>query len=78
MPYHKIKNNISLVRDTDSNAIINTNKTEYENYISNYNRLKSEREELNNLKKSVSSLNSDMEEIKSLLKLLVKEKNNDN
>lgn len=78
MPYHKIKNNISLVRDVDSNAIINTNKTEYENYISNYNRLKAEKEELNNLKQSVSSLNSDMEEIKSLLKLLVKEKNDGN
>lgn len=78
MAYHKIKNNNSLVRDIDTNAVINTNRTEYDNYISNYNRLKSEREELKNLKHSVSSLTSDMEEIKSLLKLLVKEKNNDN
>ncbi len=52
--------------------------TEYENYISNYNRMRKEQEELNNLKNNVSSLHSDVQEIKSLLKLLIKEKIDDN
>jgi hypothetical protein len=78
MGYIKIENQHHLLRDEQTNAIINTNKTEYENYISNYNRMKREKEELTKLKNDVSSLNSDVQEIKSLLKLLVKEKIDDN
>jgi len=77
MGYIKIENQHHLLRDEGTNAIINTNKTEYENYISNYNRIKKEKEELVKLKNDVSSLNSDMQEIKSLLKLLIKEKIDD-
>lgn len=78
MSYIKIENHHHLLRDEHTNAIINTNKTEYENYISNYNRMKQEKEELTKLKNDVSSLHSDMDEIKSLLKLLIKEKVDDN
>jgi hypothetical protein len=74
MSYIKIENHHNLLRHEHSNAIINNNTTEYENYISNYNRMKKEQEELNNLKNDVSSLHSDVQEIKSLLKLLIKEK----
>lgn len=78
MGYIKIENQHHLLRDEHTSAIINTNKTEYENYISNYNRMKREKEELSKLKDDVSSLNSDVQEIKSLLKLLIKEKIDDN
>lgn len=78
MAYIKIENHHHLLRDDNTNAIINTNKTEYENYISNYNRMKQEKDELTKLKNDVSSLHSDMDEIKSLLKLLIKEKVDDN
>jgi len=77
MEFIPVENNKDLVRDPFTNAIINSNRTEYENYISNYNRLKKEQEDLENLKIQVSSLSSDMDEIKTLLTLLVKEKNND-
>jgi hypothetical protein len=40
--------------------------------------MKQEKEQLTKLKDDVSSLNSDMQEIKSLLKLLIKEKTDDN
>ena len=72
-----VENHKDLWRDASTNAIINNNRTEYDNYISNYNRLKKEQEELDKLKTDVSSLSSSVDEIKSLLKLLVKEKNND-
>jgi len=70
----KIENHHALLRDGTTNAVINSNKTEYENYISNYNRLKKEKEQIDILQNQVTSLSSDVEEIKSLLKLLVKEK----
>ena len=46
--------------------------------MDNYHRLKREKIELEQLKTQVSSLTSDMGEIKNLLKLLVQEKNNGN
>ena len=70
----KIENHHALLRDGTTNAVINSNKTEYENYISNYNRLKKEKDQIDTLQNQVVSLSSDVEEIKSLLKLLVKEK----
>lgn len=78
MDYLKIENNQNLVRDPQTSAILNTNKTAYDKYVSTYQRLKSQNEEMNELKTNVSSLSSDIEEIKSLLKLLITEKNNDN
>jgi hypothetical protein len=74
----KVENHQDLVRDTYSGAVINTNRTEYDNYMDNYHRLKREKIELEQLKTQVSSLTSDMGEIKNLLKLLVQEKNNGN
>lgn len=74
----KVENHQDLVRDTYSGAVINTNRTEYDNYMDNYHRLKREKIELEQLKTQVTSLTSDMGEIKNLLKLLVQEKNNDN
>jgi len=70
----KIENHHALLRDGTTNEVINSNKTEYENYISNYNRLKKEKDQIDKLQNQVVSLSSDVEEIKSLLKLLVKEK----
>lgn len=77
MEFIPVENNKDLVRDPFTNAIINNNKTEYENYVSNYNRLKKEKEEFQQLKTDVSSLSSNIDEIKTLLTLLIKEKNND-
>lgn len=77
MEFIPVENNKDLVRDPFTNAIINSNRTEYENYVSNYNRLKKEQEEFQQLKTDVSSLSSNIDEIKTLLTLLIKEKNND-
>lgn len=74
----KVENFKDLLRDSDTSAIINNNRTEYENYISNYNRLKEEKEEFQKLKSEVSSLSSSVDEIKSLLKLLVEDKKHGN
>jgi NAD-dependent SIR2 family protein deacetylase len=73
-----VENHKDLWRDPSTNAILNNNKTEHDNYLSNYNRLKREQQELEKLKSDVSSLTQNVDEIKSLLKLLVKEKNDVN
>ena len=52
-----------LFRDTTSNAIINTNSSDYNSYISRKQFLQSEKERLD-------SLESEIGEIKSLLKAL--------
>lgn len=67
-----VKNHKDLSRDPFTSAIINSNSTEHDAYLSNYNRLKKEQEEMKQLKNDVESLSSDINEIKSLLKLLVK------
>jgi hypothetical protein len=78
MEHIKIENHPNLLRDQSTSAIINTNNTARDNYLKNYDRMKREKEEFENLKTQVSSLSSDMADIKSMLKLLVTEKKNDN
>jgi hypothetical protein len=73
----QIENHPDLVRDASTGAIINKNNDEYRNYLSNYERLKRERDEMESLRTDVSSLKSDIDVIKTLL-LNLTEKQNDN
>lgn len=75
--YFKIQNHPDLVRDPTTNAIINRNASEYQNYLDNYNRLKREQEDLQNLKNDVNSLKTDIGDIKTLLITLLEEKKHD-
>lgn len=59
-------------RDPESNAIVNCNDTEYDNYMAAYNRRHSKDQKLESLQDEVSSLKSDLGEIKDLLKSLTK------
>jgi hypothetical protein len=71
MNYKKVEGNPSIVRDTNSYAIINTNKEEYSKYIMKRNKEKSQLSELNNLK-------NDVKEIKLLLEMLLEQKHGHN
>ena len=57
----KVKDHPHLYRDEDTGAIVNCDNISYDRYMSKVKRKKSEKEELNNMKK-------DIEEIKNLLK----------
>ena len=59
-----VKGHSDLFRDEESGAIVNTDHSQYNNYIEMKNRKKSEKEELDRMK-------PDIEEIKTLLKQLV-------
>ena len=69
--YLKVENENSLVRDMTSHAIINTNQSDYEKFLSLSKKKAQERQEYDDLKSDVKSLKDDMSEIKSLLKSIV-------
>lgn len=69
--YLKVENENSLVRDMTSHAIINTNQSDYEKFLSLSKKKAQEKQEYNDLKSDVKSLKDDMSEIKSLLKSIV-------
>ena len=70
--YLKVKSDVSLVRDMDSNAIVNQNQSEYDKFMSLSKKKYKEKNELDTMKSDLNTLKSDMEEIKSLLKSLAR------
>ena len=57
----------SLVRDTSSNAVINSSTSEYKIYMSKYRAREQQSDELRNACKEINSLKSELREIKSLI-----------
>jgi hypothetical protein len=66
--HQKIEGYSNLLRDVNSNAIINTDFNEYQKYLSMKNKKNSEMEILKN---EVSELKNDLSEIKNLLRNLI-------
>ena len=66
--YLKVKSDISLVRDMDSNAIINQNQSEYDKFLELSRKKYEETKKFDNMRDDLDSLKNDMEEIKTLLK----------
>jgi len=64
MDYKKVEGHPGLVRDLESNAVINNDKTAYQNYIQLREQKLREKERLDKLENEVG-------EIKSLLQKLV-------
>ena len=73
MNYIKVKGHDNLIRDSKTNSIINTNMVEYNEYISRRNSKLKEIEKLQNLESDVTNIKNDLDEIKSLLKELLKQ-----
>jgi len=67
MAYVKIKDK-SLVRDTHSKAILNTDKAGLEQYYAKRAVAKQQQQEQYETKKKIAQLEQDMSEIKDLLK----------
>ena len=72
--YQKVEGHTSLVRDTRTGAIINTNRSEIARARKRKEAKKQEAERLDTLSKEVSSLQSEISEIKDLLVRLVENK----
>ena len=69
--YIPVEGNTDLVRDPNTDQIINTNTSAYEQYISQRKKRKLEKEKSLSVEEDLASLKSEMNEIKSLLKELV-------
>jgi hypothetical protein len=65
--YQQVENNPSLVRDSNSNAIININESAYQARLRQIEESKNQAQQA----EKIDKLESDVEEIKNLLKQLV-------
>ena len=71
MDYIKVKDNDHLIRNTKSNCIVNTNKSEYEEYLTRRKLKKNEKNKVDNLERDLSTLRNEITEIKDMLRSLV-------
>ena len=68
----KVQGYESLVRDTRSNGIVNTNTTEYQMYMSRVRAREKQGDEIRNAVKEINNLKAELREIKDLIKGVVK------
>jgi len=73
MDYIKVKGHDSLIRDPQTNSIINTNMSEYQEYVSRKKIKNEEQQKIQNLESDVANIKDDLNEIKFLLRSLVNE-----
>ena len=67
----KIQDRESLVRDMTSGAVINTDKTEYENYLIKRNETKQMKLQIEKNSEEIAEIKNDISEIKQLLISLI-------
>jgi hypothetical protein len=71
MDYLKVEGYNHLLRDPNTNSIINTNMSEYQQYLSRRNVKNEENQKVQNLEEDVANMKDDLNEIKSLLRSLI-------
>ena len=68
----KVEGHTHLVRDVNSNAIINTNKTDYQLYMKSVKVRERQGDKLRGAVKEINNLKKELREIKELVKKIVK------
>jgi hypothetical protein len=71
MEFVKIQDSDGLVRDLSSGAVINTNTTDYQNYLARKNSSKDMKQQIKQNADKIKQIESDMSEIKQLLITLI-------
>ena len=66
-----VKGKDGWYRDPESNAVVNCNKTEYDDYMAAYNKRKQKDAKFEALHTDVDAVKVDLNEIKSLLKQII-------
>jgi len=67
----KVEGYQSLIRDTNSNGIVNTNTTEYSIYMARARAREKQGDEIRNAVKEINNLKSELREIKTSIRELV-------
>jgi hypothetical protein len=68
----KVSGYDSLVRDTKSNAIVNTNQSDYSIYMARIRAREKQCDEIRNAVKEINNLKAELREIKNLLREVTK------
>jgi hypothetical protein len=71
MKHSKIEGHPDLIRDTESNAILNKNRSEYEKYLLAAQIKKLHQTKVEKIEEELDILKEDMTEIKDLLKTVL-------
>lgn len=71
--FSKVEGYTSLVRDNSTNAILNTNMNDYQNYKNLKMAKESDGQKLQKLEDDMSRMKNDLDEIKNLLRTLTYE-----
>ena len=66
-----VKGKDGWYRDPESKAVVNCNKTEYDDYMAAYNKRKQKDAKFEALQTDVDAVKLDLNEIKSLLKQII-------
>ena len=67
----KVEGHAHLVRDVNSNAIINTNQNEYQLYMKRIKVREKQYDELRSAVKEINNIKNELREIKQLVKKIV-------
>tara|TARA_A200000159_G_C7081039_1_gene238530 strand:- start:20 stop:241 length:222 start_codon:yes stop_codon:yes gene_type:complete len=67
----KVEGHTNLVRDTVSNAVVNSSTSEYRIYMSKYRAREQQSDELRSACKEINTLKAELREIKDLIKKVI-------
>ena len=67
----KVEGYTSLVRDINSNGIVNTNRSEYQTYMKRIRAREQQGDQIRSAVKEINTLKAELREIKGLIKELV-------
>jgi hypothetical protein len=71
MKYSQVDGYPSLVRDNDTNAILNTNRDAYENYINASQVKQQEKAKVETLARDLDTIKDEINQVKNLLQDLL-------
>ena len=66
-----VENKPGIFRDSETNAIVNKNTSDYNIYVRSRNQMKTKEERIGDLEKKVDHLTDDIGDIKSMLQTLI-------
>jgi CHASE3 domain sensor protein len=67
----KVEGHASLVRDTTTGAILNNNRTEYEEYLDRKKKADAREAEISQHTEDINNIKNDLSDIKKLLQQLL-------
>ena len=70
----KVEGHASLVRDTATGAILNNNRTEYEEYLDRKRKAEAREAEISQHSEDINNIKNELKDIKQLLQQLVSTK----